>query len=267
MKKKTDKEKEKKSPKSNKKNKKTIRKKGDSRKKNKLNKRSKKYSQTAMAIDKGREYSVEEAVHIIKKGAATKFDSSVEIHLNLGIDPKNPDHQIRGNVSLPSGIGKEKKVAVVCEEKKENEAKKFGADITGGPDFIKKIIEGKNIDFDVLVATPSLMGDLSKAGRILGPKGLMPNPKDGTVTDNLKDTISEIKKGRTEYRTDPYGIVHSVVGKSSFEKSKLIENIECFLKEINNIRPASIKSDYIKSIYLTTTMGPSIKITKNSIQT
>lgn len=224
-----------------------------------LAKRGKNYRNLFSKIEKGKIYEIPEAVKLAKETANTKFDSSVEIHLNLNIDPKNPDHQIRGSVSLPAGLGKNKKVAVICKEDREKEAKEAGADLVGGSELIEKINKG-NLDFDILVATPDMMGELAKAGKILGPKGLMPNPKDNTVTDNLKNTISDIKKGRAEYRADSYGIVHSVVGKVSFEDQKLIENIETLLKEIHHIKPSSIKSNYVKSIYLTTTMGPSIKI-------
>jgi large subunit ribosomal protein L1 len=239
--------------------KKTTKEPGKSVKKSQLDKRANKYKDAFSKIEKDKEYSAEEAANLIKKISTTKFDGSVEIHINLNIDTKNPDQQIRGSVSLPAGLGKDKKVAVVCKEDKEKEAKDAGAEIVGGSELIEKIGQGK-VEFDVLVATPNMMGELAKIGRILGPKGLMPNPKDNTVTDNLKSTITDIKKGRAEYRADSYGIVHSVVGKVSFDEKKLLENIQAFLKEIHNIKPASIKSNYIKSIYLTTTMGPSIKI-------
>jgi len=228
-------------------------------KKSRLDRRAKKYREVFTKIEKGREYSIEEATALVKDLSTTKFDGSVEIHLNLNIDPKNPDQQIRGSVSLPAGLGRKKRVAVICKEVREKEAKAAGADLVGGTELIEKISKGK-IDFEVLVATPDMMGELAKAGKVLGPKGLMPNPKDNTVADNLEATISDIKKGRAEYRADSYGIVHSVVGKVSFTEDKLLENIQAFLREIHNIKPSGVKSNYIKSIYLTTTMGPSIKI-------
>lgn len=240
---------------------KKIEEKKESRKKSKLEKRGKKYQELFLKIEKDIEYEIKEAVRLAKETANTKFDSSVEVHLNLNIDTKNPEHQIRGSVSLPSGLGKEKRVAVVCGEEMIKEAKAAGAEIVGGKELIEEIGKGK-IDFEVLVATPNMMGELAKVGKILGPKGLMPNPKDNTVTENIKETISDIKKGRAEYRTDTYGIVHSIIGKVSFDELKLIENLETFLKEIYRVKPQSVKSGYIKSIYLTTTMGPSIKVKK-----
>lgn len=228
-------------------------------KKSRFERKSKAYRNAFSKIEKGKEYSLEEAVALVGDISTTKFDGSVEIHLNLNIDTKNPEHQIRGSVSLPAGLGKEKRIAVICKEDHQDEAKSAGADLIGGTELIEKITKG-SIEFDVLVATPDMMGELAKAGKVLGPKGLMPNPKDNTVTTNLKSTIEDIKKGRAEYRTDSYGIVHSVVGKTSFDREKLLENIEALLKEIHSVKPASIKGTFIKSIYLTTTMGPSIKV-------
>lgn len=230
-------------------------------KKSQLEKRGKKYQESYKKLEKDREYPVEEAVILVKETADTKFDSSVEIHLNLNIDTKNPDHQIRGSISLPAGLGKEKKVAVVCKEDQQKEAEGAGADVVGDSELIRKIVKG-DIDFEVLVSTPDMMGELARAGKVLGPKGLMPNPKDNTVTNDIKATIADIKKGRAEYRVDTYGIVHAVVGKVSFDKTSLLENVEVFLKEMHDIKPASVKPPYIKSIYLTSTMGPSIKITE-----
>lgn len=224
--------------------------------------RGKNYQDSVKGFDRDQEYTVAEAAKILKGFKKPKFDSSVEIHLNLGIDPKKPEEQIRGSVSLPAGLGKEKKVAVVASTEKEKEAKDAGAEVVGGKELIEKIVKG-SMDFDVLVATPDMMGELAKAGKVLGPKGLMPNPKDNTVTNDLKAVIGDIKKGRAEYRADSFGIVHSVVGKASFDEAKLTENIEAFLKEIHNIKPSSVKTGYIKSIYLTTTMGPSVKIKEN----
>lgn len=231
----------------------------DAPKKNKLDRMAKKYKAVAVKVEKGREYTLEEAVKLAKETAITKFDSSVEIHLNLNTDPKNPEHALRGSVSLPAGLGKSKKVAVVCGADKEKEAKDAGADVIGGKELIEKISKG-DTGFDVLVATPDMMPELAKAGKILGPKGLMPNPKDNTVTTDIKATLEDIKKGRAEYRSDSYGIVHSVVGKVSFDEDKLLTNAEAFLSAIHNAKPASFKGSFIKSIYITTTMGPSIKI-------
>lgn len=231
----------------------------DAIKKTKLDRMAKKYKAVAVKIEKDKEYTLEEAVKLAKETAVTKFDSSVEIHLNLNTDPKNPEHALRGSVSLPAGLGKSKKVAVVCGADKEKEAKEAGADIIGGKELIEKIAKG-DIDFEVLVATPDMMPELAKAGKILGPKGLMPNPKDNTVTTDIKATIDDIKKGRAEYRSDSYGIIHSVIGKASFAEDKLLENAEAFLSVIHSAKPGSVKGTFVKSIYLATTMGPSIKI-------
>lgn len=228
-------------------------------KKSKIDRKAKKYRSAFEKIEKGKEYSLVEAVTLVKDTATTKFDSSVEIHLNLNTDPKNPEHALRGSFSLPAGLGKSKKIAVVCGADKEKEAKEAGAYLVGGKELVEKIAKG-DIDFEVLVATPEMMPELAKAGKILGPKGLMPNPKDNTVTENIKATLEDIKKGRAEYRSDSYGIIHSVIGKASFDDKKLIENAEAFLSAIHNIKPASVKGTFVKSIYLTTTMGPSIKI-------
>lgn len=228
-------------------------------KKPKADTRAKKYRAAFAKIEKGKEYSIEEAVTLLKETATTKFDSSVEIHLNLNTDPKNPEHALRGSISLPGGLGRNKKIAVVCGADKEKEAKAAGADVVGGKELIEKISKG-DINFDVLVATPDMMPELAKAGKVLGPKGLMPNPKDNTVTNDIKDTLEDIKKGRAEYRSDSYGIIHSVIGKASFDAKKLNENAETFLAAIHNLKPSSVKGTFIKSIYVTTTMGPSIKV-------
>ncbi len=238
--------------------KKTVEKVVEKAPKSKLDRKAKKYRAAFEMVEKGRDYPLEEAVKLAKETATTKFESSVEIHLNLNTDPKNPEHALRGSVSLPAGLGKSKRIAVVCGADKEKEAKEAGAALVGGKELIEKIGKGET-DFDVLVATPDMMPELAKAGKVLGPKGLMPNPKDNTVTTDIKATLEDIKKGRAEYRSDAYGIIHSVIGKTSFEEGKLLENAEAFLAAIHNARPASLKGTFIKSIYLTTTMGPSIK--------
>jgi large subunit ribosomal protein L1 len=227
--------------------------------KTKLDRKSKKYRAAFVKIEKDKNYTLAEAVSLAKDTATTKFDSSVEIHLNLNTDPKNAEHALRGSVSLPAGLGKSKKIAVVCGSEKEKEAKEAGASLVGGKDLIEKIAKGE-MDFEVLVATPEMMPELAKAGKILGPKGLMPNPKDNTVTNDIKGTLEDIKKGRAEYRSDGYGIIHSVIGKASFTPEKLLENAEAFLATIHNIKPAGVKGTFIKSIYVSTTMGPSVKV-------
>jgi large subunit ribosomal protein L1 len=228
-------------------------------KKDKISQRAKKYRAAFEKIEKGKEYTLEEATSIIGQTVTTRFDSSVEIHLNLNTDTKNPEHALRGSVSLPAGLGKKKRIAVVCGADKEKEAKEAGADVVGGKELIEKIVKG-SIDFEVLVATPEMMPELAKAGKILGPKGLMPNPKDNKVTTDIKNTFVDIKLGLADYRADTFGIIHSVIGKASFEPAKLLENASAFLSAIHAAKPSSLKGKFIKSIYLTTTMGPSIKV-------
>jgi large subunit ribosomal protein L1 len=206
----------------------------------------KKYLEVAKLIEKGKEYELDEAIELLKKTAASKFDSSVEIHVNL-------------NVSLPAGSGKEKKVAVVCGPDKEKDAKAAGAETVGGQELIAKIEKGW-LGFDVLVATPDMMGALGKIGKILGTKGLMPNPKTGTVTAEVGKIVTEIKKGKADYRVDKGGVIHSAVGKVSFKSEDLKANIETFMDAIHHAKPASAKGSFVKSVFLTTTMGPSVKL-------
>ncbi len=227
--------------------------------KNNLTDHGKRYQDSAKSIDKAKAYELKDAIKTIKKFKSVKFDSSVEIHVNLNIDPKKPEEQIRGSISLPAGLGKSKKIAVVCSENQVKKAKEYGAEIVGGEELVEKIEKGF-LDFEVLVATPDMMGKLAKAGKILGPKGLMPNPKDNTVTNDIKATIEDIKKGRAEYRADSNGIIHSVVGKVSFDEDKLLQNIETFLAAIHAAKPTTVKGTFVKSIFLTTTMGPSIRV-------
>lgn len=224
-------------------------------------KRGKKYRNVVEQIEKGREYSLEDAIDLLKKTAVSKFDSSVEIHVNLNVDPSNADHQVRGSVLMPAGLGKDKKVAVVASVEKEKEAKDAGADFVGGQDIIEKIEKGW-LGFDVLVATPDMMPHVGKIGKILGTKGLMPNPKVGTVTTDVAKAIKEIKKGRANYKIDKSGILHAGVGKVSFKNEDLAENIKTFMDAIHHAKPASMKGTFIKTIHLTTTMGPSVKLEK-----
>lgn len=212
-------------------------------------------------IEKGKEYPVEEAVALLKKTSQTKFDATVEVHVNLNIDPSNADHQVRGSVALPAGLGKSKKVCAIVNADKEKEAKEAGAETVGGQDIIAKIEKGW-LDFEVLVATPDMMGALGKIGRILGTKGLMPNPKNGTVSNEPGKAIKEIKKGRAEYKIDKQGSLHSAIGKISMKEEELKANLEAYLGAIHHAKPASVKGTFIKSIFLTTTMGPSIKLEK-----
>jgi large subunit ribosomal protein L1 len=215
----------------------------------------KRLDEAVKAVDKSKVYTIEEAVTIVKKMAKAKFDETVEVHIRLGIDPKQSDQVVRGVVSLPHGIGKTKKIAVLAKGEEQKEAQMAGADIVGSDDLIERISKGK-LEFDVLVATPDAMRDLSKVAKILGPKGLMPNPKSGTVTFEIKTTVAELKKGRIEYKNDPLGIIHAPVGKASFEEDKIVENIKTLVEVVAKARPSSAKGQYIKSISIASTMGP-----------
>ncbi|MBI2588629.1 50S ribosomal protein L1 [Candidatus Saccharibacteria bacterium] len=219
----------------------------------------KKYREAYKLVDKTKTYSVTEALELAIKTATTKFDSSVELHINLGVDPKQADHNIRGMVNLPAGAGKKIRVAVFAEGDEAAKAKTAGADLVGGDDFLAKL-DKEQIDFDILITTPSLMPRLGKYARLLGPKGLMPNPKSGSITTNIPNAVTEARAGRVEYRLDPAGIIHLAIGKVSFGPEKISQNAGVVLDAIKAAKPASLKGTYIKSFYITTTMGPSIKI-------
>ncbi len=223
-------------------------------------KRGKKYKIGEKLIGKEKFYSVEEAISLVKKIGKAKFDETVEIALKLGINPKQSDQIVRGQVLLPHGTGKEKVIAVIAKEDKQKEAKSSGVDIVGNEDLIEKIKKGK-IDFDVLIATPDCMKDLSKLGKILGPKGLMPNPKSGTVTFEIADAIKKVKSGQIEFKADSTGIIHLGIGKISFDEKKLEENAKALIESILKARPPKVKGQYLKSITISSTMGPGIKIT------
>ena len=210
-------------------------------------------------IEQGKLYTLAEAAGLVKKCATAKFDETVELHVRLGVDPKQADQQVRGTVGLPHGLGKSKKVAVVTRGDKQKDAQNAGADIVGGDDLVDQISKGF-LDFDVLVATPDLMKDLSKLGKVLGPKGLMPNPKSGTVTMDVAKTVRELKAGRVEYKVDDYGIIHVPVGKASFDIAKIIGNAKTVLEAIVKAKPAASKGVYILSVTLSSTMGPGVKI-------
>lgn len=224
---------------------------------------SKRYYKAAEKIDKSKFYSIDEAIELMKEATNSKFDESIEITINLGVDPRKSDQMVRGATALPFGTGKSKKVLVITRNK-QSEAEQAGADYTGFEDYIEKIKEGW-LDFDTMVATPDSMSEVGKLGKILGPKGLMPNPKVGTVTDNVENAVKEIKAGKIEFRADKYGILHTIVGKISFDKEKLIENILTFISTVNKLKPSSAKGLYIKKVYLGSTMGPSLKIDKNEL--
>ena len=215
-------------------------------------------------ITKNRVYTnLEEAIQVLKQTATTKFIESVELHANLNIDPRYADQQLRTTVTLPHGIGKQLTIAVLTNEENFDEAKTAGADLIGNEELIEKIIKG-NIEFDLLITTPNMMPKLAKLGRVLGPKGLMPSPKSGTVSSTLNETITEFKKGKFEYKADKTGIVHVNFGKSDFAENQLIENLQALYNSIEKNRPSGVKGKYFKSLFICTTMGPSIKLDLNS---
>jgi large subunit ribosomal protein L1 len=203
--------------------------------------------------------NIEEAIEVLKETATAKFVESVELHANLNIDPKYADQQVRTTVTLPNGIGKQKIIAVLTSEENFKEATSSGADIVGNDELIEEITKG-NINFDLLIATPNMMPKLAKLGRVLGPKGLMPSPKSGTVTSNLKATLTEFKKGKFEYKADKSGIVHISFGKSDFTNPQLIENLTALYKSIEQNRPSGVKGKFFKSLFICTSMGSSIKL-------
>ncbi len=224
---------------------------------------AKRLKELSKLVDSNKLYSVEEAADLVKQTAKAKFDESVEVHIRLGIDPKQSDQIVRGTVLLPNGIGKTRTVFVVAKGEKQTEAEKAGADKVGSTDLIEDIAKG-DLNFDVLVATPDCMKDLSKVAKILGPKGLMPNPKSGTVTFDIGRTVQELKKGKVAYKNDSFGIVHCSVGKASFEKDKLVENIKTLVSAVLKAKPSAAKGQYVKSISVSSTMGPGIYIDQNS---
>jgi large subunit ribosomal protein L1 len=223
-------------------------------------KHGKKYLEVTKLIDPNKEYSLEEAIDLLIKTSITKFDASCEMHLNLAVDPKFADQMVRSMVSLPHGIGKEVRVIAFVTDDKVKSALAAGAVKAGLDDLMEEVTKGF-LDFDVAVATPDVMKNLGKIAKVLGPKGLMPNIKSGTVTEDVTKTIEEMKKGKIEFKTDKQGIVHSIFGKVSFGKEKLLENANALLKAVLEAKPSGVKGTYIKSIFLTTTMGPSVKIT------
>lgn len=215
-------------------------------------------------VEKNREYTTAEAVELVKKTSTTKFDSTVEISINLNIDTKKADQQMRGSIVLPNGTGKTKRVCVLAKGAQAEEAKKAGAEFVGETELIDKMANENWFDFDCIVATPEMMPALGKIGKVLGPKGLMPNPKTGTVTMNTGKAVEDIKKGMIEYRADSYGIVHSPVGKVSFDAKALEENINYLVNTIIKAKPLTVKGNYVNSIVISSTMGPGIKLDKNS---
>lgn len=229
-----------------------------------MKKSGKKYVEAAKLVDKTKTYTVEEAVELVKKTSITKFDSTVEIAINLNIDTKKADQQLRGSIVLPNGTGKSQRVCVIAKGAQADAAKAAGADFVGEQELIDKMAKENWFDFDVIVASPEMMPALGKIGKVLGPKGLMPNPKTGTVTADTAKAVEDIKKGMIEYRADSYGIIHSSVGKVSFDAKKLAENIKFMVSTIIKAKPTAVKGQYINSIAISSTMGPSVKIDKNS---
>ncbi len=225
-----------------------------------MKKRSKKYVEAVSKIDKSHVYSKEEAVKLVKETSTSSFDGSIEVAMRLNLDTKKADQQLRGAIVLPKGTGKSKKVLVVTRGPKAQEAKDAGADYVGDTDMLEKIEKENWFDFDTIIATPDMMPLLGKLGKVLGPKGLMPNPKTGTVTMDVKKAVEEVKAGRVEYRTDSFGNIHGVIGKVSFSEADLIENLDAFVAQILRIKPATVKGEYVKNISISATMGPGIKV-------
>ena len=222
-------------------------------------KAGKKYLESAKLVEKDKLYDPEEAVELVKKTANAKFDQTIEIAVRLGVNPKHADQQVRGAVVLPSGTGKSQKVLVFAKGDKAREAEEAGADIVGAEDLVEKI-QGGWTDFEVAVATPDMMGLVGRLGKVLGPRGLMPNPKVGTVTLDVTRAINEIKAGKIEYRTDKAGNIHAPMGKASFENEKLLDNFYTLIDTLNKVKPAAAKGQYLRSITLSATMGPGVKV-------
>ena len=226
--------------------------------------KSKKYTAASALVERNKLYTKEETIDLVKKTSTTKFDASVEIAMRLNLDTKKADQQLRGALVLPNGTGKTKTVLVIAKGDAAKAAKEAGADFVGDADMLEKIEKENWFGFDVMIATPDMMPALGKIGKILGPKGLMPNPKTGTVTTDTAKAVAEVKKGRVEYRTDSYGNVHAIIGKVSFDNEKLIENLDAFVSLILKSKPAVVKGKYVKNISVSTTMGPGVKIDSNS---
>lgn len=220
---------------------------------------SKRFKAAKEQIDRSKTYTIEEAVDLAKKASSAKFDETVEVSFNLNVDPRHADQQIRGAMVLPHGTGKSQTVAVVAEGDKAREAQEAGADFVGSDDLLEKI-QGGWFGFDVLIATPNMMGKLGKLGRLLGPKGLMPNPKTGTVTMDVANAVNEVKKGKITYRVDKEGNINCLIGKVSFDNDKLVENFRALYEVIRKARPSKVKGTYMKNLVLSTTMGPGIHV-------
>lgn len=222
--------------------------------------RSKRYQELKKLIDAKKVYSPEEAIELAKKTSTTKFDGTLEVHINLGIDPKKGEQQVRSTIVLPYSVGKPKKVAAFVSGEKDKEAKEAGADIVGGVELIEEILKSGEIDFDVAVATPDMMVKLTKIAKILGPAGLMPNPKTETVSPNVKKMIEEIKKGKVSFKNDVTSNIHQAIGKASMDTKSILTNLTTFLEAVKKAKPASSKGVYLASITLASTMGPAVRV-------
>lgn len=229
-------------------------------------KRGKRYTRAQTLIkEKGDQFTLEQAAELIKEISGAKFSESVDIDMRLGVDPRHADQMVRGTVTLPHGTGKEVRVLVLCNPGKQAEATEAGADYVGLEDYVDKIQNDNWFEFDVMIATPDVMGQVGRLGRVLGPRGLMPNPKSGTVTMDVADAVKQVKAGKIDFRVDKNGNLHSAVGKATFSADHIKENAEAFLKEVIRLRPASAKGTYIKSITMSTTMGPGIPLDRQEV--
>lgn len=228
-----------------------------------MKKRGKKYTEAISKLEKNKVYSKEEAIKLVKETSISSFDASVEVAMRLNLDTKKADQQLRGAIVLPKGTGKTNRVLVIAKGDKAAQARETGADYVGDIDMLEKIEKDNWFDFDTMIATPDMMPLLGKLGKILGPKGLMPNPKTGTVTVDVVKAVNEVKAGRVEYRTDSFGNIHGVIGKISFSDEDLLLNLDAFVSHIIKLRPSSVKGDYVKNISISSTMGPGIKVENN----
>jgi len=224
-----------------------------------MKERSKRYKESAKQVDIEKTFNLKDAIVILKKMSTTKFDSSIDLHFHLNVDTKKSDQMVRGTVALPHGTGKKIRVAVFCKGEHEKEAKSAGADIVGGLELIEKVGAGF-LDFDCAISTPEMMKDLSKLGKVLGPRGLMPSPKTGTVTNDIAKAIEDVKKGKVEFRVDKQGGIHLAVGKLSFDEGKIFENASRVIEAINESKPASVKGKFVRSISITASMSPGVRL-------
>lgn len=225
-----------------------------------MRQRSKRYVAESKLVDRNKTYELDEALALVKQTSKTKFDAAVEVHIRLGIDPKKSDQFVRAAVILPHGTGKKLKIAVVAEEGKQKEAKDAGAYLVGGKELIEEIKKTSRCDFDIMVATPDMMKELAQVAKVLGPKGLMPSPKSGTVTPDVKKAVEELNKGKVEFKNDEFGNLHQIIGKLSWDVAKIKENFDTLFDAIKRAKPSGLKGTYIKSITVTGSMGPGVKV-------